>query len=309
MQPNAESRRIPYLRVWVDDIKGSCIDFSAAQFGAHMRMLLVAWERGHVPTDERVLKRIVGEIDWDDMPMVLARWRRVQVDGAGEVYMNARLERERERMIQDAERKRASGKLGAEKRWNSRRMAEPCRSDGGHNDGQNGETMPFPNAQIPKLPNSGIPESPESAVETKARKRARPADALVWSPSGFVGITDEDRAAWSVAYPDVPIDREIVAAHQHIAGHTEKQTIRKWRRFLVDWLARSQRWKDEAKAKGAAAPRRHEPDRSHIPEDCAPGQDHLFWDGTFPNIPSTYTDTAGNLRHTRTRKIICAAEA
>lgn len=155
-------------------------------------------------------------------------------------------------------------------------------------------------------------ENREETEDCTARKRAVPTDSISWSPiDGWQGITDKDRADWAVAYPAVAVDRELAVADQWLKANPEKARKKKWRAFLARWFGRTQeRGGNRAgRVEPNAAPRRHEPDRSHIPEDCAPGQDHLFWDGTFPNIPSTYTDTAGNLRHTRTRKIICAAEA
>lgn len=279
MPTESDTKRIPYLRVWVDDIKGSCIDFSAAQFGAHMRMLLVAWERGHVPTDERVLKRIVGEIDWTDMPMVLARWRRTELDGVGEVYINARLERERERMIQDAERKRASGKRGAERRWNSRHMTEPCRNDGGKDDGEHGETMPFPNSHIPILLDSQSPENPNAVVGPKARRRATA--TITWDfESGFAGIPESDLTEWADAYGKIDVPEQVKQAHQHLRVHTEKR-YKNYRRYLGDWMARAQRYAEEriAKAEAAEAARARGPvrDESHIPEDVHPDDKRLFF--------------------------------
>ena len=150
----------------------------------------------------------------------------------------------------------------------------------------------------------------QSVVGADAPQRARPGDPLIWSPStGWQGVSDQDRADWAVAYPAVKVDQEMAKAHQWLLARPAKQKKRRWRAFLTSWLNRTQ---EDGGTRGGrveptTAPRQL--DRSHIPEDCAPGQDHLFWDGTFPNIPSTYTDTAGNLRHTRTRQIICAAEA
>lgn len=152
----------------------------------------------------------------------------------------------------------------------------------------------------------------EPADGDDAQERATPAYTIQWSEEhGFTGITDKDRADWAIAYPTVDIEQDTAKAHQHLLANPTKQHKRLWRKFLTSWFARTQERGGNRtnRPEPIAAPRRHEPDRSHIPEDCAPGQDHLFWDGNFPNIPSTYTDTAGNLRHTRTRKIICAAEA
>ncbi len=310
----SDEPRNPYMRLWINDARSSCQIMSAAQFGAHMRMLMHGWERGHVPADDRLLRRIVGDIDWAEMPEVLDRWQQVTLDDGTEVFINPRQERERERVIKEGNRRRESGRKGAERRWGSK---DDGNDDGNGHGNDDGENMAFPNAQTltSQMPVSQTPvlSSDGDKAPSKRRKKRITDDPLRWTePDGWIGVTDEDHAKWAELYPAVDSRYELKRLDRWLRDNPTKAHKSHWRRWVNKLFGIKQ---DKGGSSGAgrvepnAAPRRHEPDRSHIPEDCAPGQDHLFWDGTFPNIPSTYTDTAGNLRHTRTRKIICAAEA
>ena len=65
--------------------------------------------------------------------------------------------------------------------------------------------------------------------------------ALRWSrDAGFVGITAKDRAGWATAYPAVDVDRQLAAMHEWLVSNPEKSVKSKWRRFITNWLARSQ---------------------------------------------------------------------
>ena len=73
----SDEPRNPYMRLWINDARSSCQIMSAAQFGAHMRMLMHGWERGHVPADDRLLRRIVGDIDWAEIASRLRKLQKV----------------------------------------------------------------------------------------------------------------------------------------------------------------------------------------------------------------------------------------
>lgn len=64
----------------------------------------------------------------------------------------------------------------------------------------------------------------------------------------FCGITEDDRAAWREAYPHVEVDREIARAEQWVrTAPACKQRKRQWRRFLTNWLQKSDRYAENRK--------------------------------------------------------------
>jgi len=77
---------------------------------------------------------------------------------------------------------------------------------------------------------------------TRARKNAgKRSDAIRWSiEGGWSGITDGDRREWSAAFPACDPDRELAAAGVWLKANPAKAVKRAWRRFVVNWLARSQ---------------------------------------------------------------------
>ena len=265
--------------------------------GLYVDMLCMQWAGRRLPADPAELSIMLPAMTDRTYRELLQHF--VVEDGW---LVNGRLERERE----DAEGRSENGRAAARRKHG----AECARS---------APAVPPHSARsaaaLPPQCHQDTDTDTEAEQDTEtegctARKRAVPTDTIAWSPiDGWQGITDRDRADWAVAFPAVSIDRELAVADQWLKGNPEKARKKKWRAFLARWLGRSQErgGNRAARPEPSTAPRQL--DRSHIPEDCAPGQDHLFWDGTFPNIPSTYTDTAGNLRHTRTRQIICAAKA
>ena len=295
----SERKSHPYLRVWVADIVQSCQEMTPRQFGAHVRMLLHAWDRGYCSADPAKLGAVTGPVPADEMLDVLDRWQRTTIQGVrGEVLVNARLERERTIMVEQANARSAAGRRANEIRWGS--QSDPSRIPIGS------QTDPTLDTRLQTPDSRGQTQDTEGCT---ARKRAVPTDSIMWSPSdGWQGITDKDRADWAVAYPAVAVDRELAVADQWLKANPEKARKKKWRAFLARWFGRTQErgGNGGGKVEPNTAPRQR--DRSHIPEDCAPSAEHLFWDGAFPNIPSMYTDTAGNLRSTTSRKIICAAD-
>ena len=307
----------PYLRVWVSDIVLSCHMMTPAQFGAHMRMILHAWDRGSCPADPERLQPIVGNILPADLGEVLERWQRLTLDDGRVVLINRRLERERQSMITQAAARTEAALKANRARWDAERQQRELEQRSVDPNGSKSESDRNPTTDSRLQTSDARPQTPEVSsvgdkTPTKPRKRRINDDPFSWSePTGWIGVTDADHDAWADLYPAVDSRYELKRLDRWLRDNPTKAHKSHWRRWLnkLFGIKQDKGGSSGGKVEPIAAPRRHEPDRSHIPEDCAPGQDHLFWDGTFPNIPSTYTDTAGNLRHTRTRKIICAAEA
>lgn len=299
-----ERKSHPYLRVWVADIVQSCQEMTPRQFGAHVRMLLHAWDRGYCSADPSKLAAITGPVPEEEMLDVLDRWQRTTIEGVrGEVLVNGRLERERRVMIEQATARSAAAQKANAIRWGS--QTDPSRI----RDGSQTDPTPDTRLQIP----DDREETPE-VIGNAPRKARRPADPLRWDfDEGFVGITDEERERWADAYPLIDVPGEILRAAEHVRSNPDKQRMKRWRKFLTDWLARGNGWAERDAKRAATAPAKgaahgFRANRSHIPPDCRPEDEYLFWDGAFPRIPNLYTDNDGNLRHGETRNIICPAK-
>jgi len=71
--------------------------------------------------------------------------------------------------------------------------------------------------------------------------RSATADAICWDSSeGWQGITDSDREAWRTAYPACDIAQELARADQWLRGNPAKAKRKAWRRFVTNWLSRTQ---------------------------------------------------------------------
>jgi hypothetical protein len=72
-------------------------------------------------------------------------------------------------------------------------------------------------------------------------EKNRDGAGISWSAlAGWSGITDADRAAWRSAYPCCDIERQLAAMGEWLRSNPEKARKRSWRRFLTNWLSRSQ---------------------------------------------------------------------
>jgi hypothetical protein len=81
--------------------------------------------------------------------------------------------------------------------------------------------------------------------------------AIAWSPTGgWSGISDQDRAGWAEAYPACDIDRQLAAAHQWLRSNPTKAKKKQWRRFITNWLSRSQERGGDAASSRPATPGR-----------------------------------------------------
>lgn len=56
----------------------------------------------------------------------------------------------------------------------------------------------------------------------------------------WIGITEDDKSAWEKAYPACDIDRELLAMIEWAKSNPKKAKKENYRRFIVNWLSRSQ---------------------------------------------------------------------
>jgi len=90
-------------------------------------------------------------------------------------------------------------------------------------------------------------KSTDDDVFTSSSPRSRPGGKvragpdIGWEPlTGFVGVTDSDRAAWATAYPAVDVDRNLARMNEWLRSNPAKARRRSWRRFVTNWLDRQQ---------------------------------------------------------------------
>lgn len=275
-----DRRSHPYLRVWVADIVQSCQEMTPRQFGAHVRMLLHAWDRGYCPADAGKLRSITGDVPEEEMLDVLDRWRIGDLEGVrGKVYTNERLERERKVMVEQAASRSAAARRANEVRWGSE--SDPSRIRHGS------QTDPIPDSRLQTLDSN----TPETNVSCSERKRSKP--TIAWdSISRWQGITDQDRTDWAETYPATDIDHELRKMTQWLLANPRRARKSNWRKFIVDWLSRSQ---DRGGSTRSAKVRERPP---HVPEDCAESEWSQWFmpDGRTPRKLPMYTTTDGRRR-------------
>jgi uncharacterized protein YdaU (DUF1376 family) len=132
--------------MYAKDFLDGTAPMSCAEVGVYIRLLLWSWGNGPLPVDELRLARIVGasEAEFRRLWQVVAeKWVRTD---AG--WINRRLEQQRARQQEFAERQAEGGRRGATRRWGG---------GGSNNGGPNG----LPNGG----PNGG-PINPPNGVAT-----------------------------------------------------------------------------------------------------------------------------------------------
>lgn len=98
-------------------------------------------------------------------------------------------------------------------------------------------------------------EREEGIKEDAIASSSPPTPAIAWSPGGgWEGISGEDRESWAAAYPACDLDRQLAAMHEWLRSNPAKARKRHWRRFVTNWLERSQ----ERGGDAPSAPRAHQ---------------------------------------------------
>jgi len=105
---------LPYMRLWVSDLLADLAELGLTdeEFGIYMRLLCVSWKQGGIPAAHQDRARLVSASParlsklW---PIIECKW----VSNGNGRLINPRQERERE----EAQKKSAAGKAGAEARW------------------------------------------------------------------------------------------------------------------------------------------------------------------------------------------------
>lgn len=83
------------------------------------------------------------------------------------------------------------------------------------------------------------PDKLEEGKEGKEPSAETP--AIAWSSAdGWSGITAKDKEEWAKAYPACDLDRQMESMSQWLKSNPSKAKKKLWRKFLTNWLSRSQ---------------------------------------------------------------------
>jgi uncharacterized protein YdaU (DUF1376 family) len=238
----AEDRVDVYLPLYVRDFLTSTIGWTACERGHYLTLLMLQWDRDGLPAELDALDRLspgVGDV-W---PMLQDKFP-IESDGQ---RRNARLEEHRGRALELRRKRSEAGKAAA-----AARVCSINRSSNVEQTFSNRSSIDnHPPSPSPSPSNAGIspdgeinqPAAPVVATSDppKRRKRSQHQNAVRWSDSqGWEGISQEDRKAWTEAYPACVIDIELVRASEWLKANPTRAHKSNWRRFLVSWLTRSQ---------------------------------------------------------------------
>lgn len=179
--------RLPYLPLWVDDFLGSnaVAGMTTEEIGAYLMLLMRAWKgepAATVPGDDQTLARWAG--------LTPDRWAKVKasvlgpwIDAGNGRLVQPRLKREWDRVQDASMKKQASGRAGAEKRWQR-----------------------HSNAMAPPLANAWQPDSTPDSIFQKPDEKAKDkdppkpprngGDAVEWDDLPVGLQSPEFRKAW-----------------------------------------------------------------------------------------------------------------
>ena len=94
-----------------------------------------------------------------------------------------------------------------------------------------------------------LPLELSGEVLDKAKRPPRPKDPIRWDSSqGWVGIAQSDREEWGRAYPACNLETQLAQSSAWLRANPAKAVKSNWRRFLTNWLARSQERGGDAKS-------------------------------------------------------------
>jgi len=102
----------PAFQFYAADFLASTADMSCAEVGAYLRLLLFQWERGGIPDDPRVIRRVISSTPSSATTLWRSLKARFNYNEKDQCWKNARLERVRAEQTEFA----ALGRRGGEKR-------------------------------------------------------------------------------------------------------------------------------------------------------------------------------------------------
>ena len=229
--------KLPHFPFYPSDFLFGTSLMSNEARGVYISLLCWEWQIGPFPNDKAAIERMVKGASsvWGEIGCKFNT-----CDG---LLFNERLEHERDKAKSKYLQKCSAGSLGGKAKASERssetladatfsleRNSSERSSNQNQNQNQNqSQKNQIPEAAPPVAPTRGKPRSKPQVV------------GICWTvESGWSGITEADRSAWSRAYPACDIDRQLAAAGEWCLANPAKARKSNWRKFLTNWLTRQQ---------------------------------------------------------------------
>jgi len=117
---------LPFMKLWVDDMLNDIQEMGLddEEFGAYMKLLLIAWKKEGIPADLKERSRFVSATP-SRLKTLWRSFKHKWVTHGDEVLVNPRQELERE----DAKSKSKSASKSANARWEKVRREREAREE------------------------------------------------------------------------------------------------------------------------------------------------------------------------------------
>lgn len=202
--------------LYADDFLSGTSDMTPEEVGAYIRLLCHQWSKGYLPNDPERLARMAGAMDVPSLRYVLAKFV-LQADGT---LRNERLESVRRESEEYRTRKSASGRAGAQKRWQTKQ------DDGG----PNGTAMDLPLAD--PLAQDGSPAPAPAPIKEEEEEKASKASLA----EGALKLLGEINAVTGRDFRPVDSNLSIIKARLREPGVTVEGCVAMIRRQAAKWL-------------------------------------------------------------------------
>lgn len=235
-----------YLKDWLMDTRG----FTHEDKGVLVDLLCVAWERGGLPTQPEVVRKLANctPQEWRRVwPTVQAGW--IERDG---LFIYPKLEVARQRMVERS----ALAKAKAAKRWRGSTSSHgadataDATADAGADAGADAtasrqHTSRHRVSNAKQEAREDLPPNPPSLAVARAASKDDPhtPTALRFPTVGGEAswaLTEAQVAAWVELFPSLDVRAECRGALAWVlANPSRRKTARGMPAFLVAWLSRS----------------------------------------------------------------------
>ena len=165
----------PWFAFFPGDYLSDTLGLSCCEHGVYMLLLAVSWQRGPLPDDMDHLARLAANPPIETLRFILQNyWTRNEIG-----WINKRLERERQEMLERRERRSAAGQKGNQVRW-SDRNAIAMRSDGDRIPQPHSHSQEEKNPPTPQGGCVGVDDGFAEFWEAYPRKVGKPSATRAW---------------------------------------------------------------------------------------------------------------------------------
>lgn len=244
----------PKLPLWTDALIGDTFHLTPAEFGAYMRLLIVAWRRKDcaLPADDVFMGRCVGDPkNWHRIKPKIIGFFQLSGDG---FYRQMRLLDERESCARYAENAAARGKASALKRKN--RGVDGLKTVSKQEPTPN--PNPYPKEESTPLspPKGGNPEANNPEIPESSKRKRRTS-----IPDNFPDATkiEEGRQFWAVhARLDLANEAEEQAEHFRDHHRSRGSTMADWPAAWRTWTRNALKFNGKGNVNGRHKPTAHD---------------------------------------------------